>query len=185
VRRRARAVRTPRRDAAAGGFTLIEVLVVVVIIAVLTTVAIFSIGVLGVDSGLDAEGDRFDDVVAAALEQAQLEGRDYGVWFGPTGYQVLSFTPALQRWDPIADDRLYEVHPLPAGVTPTLEMEGKTVPIELSKVDAARVPQLLLFASGDASPYRLTLMRDGSDSRWIVEGQADGTLVVTRPGMEP
>jgi general secretion pathway protein H len=178
-------VRAIRRGAAAGGFTLLEVMVVVVIIAVMTTIAMFSIGVLGVDRGLDEEGDRFTDVVAAALEQAQLEGRDYGLWFGPARYQVLTFAPARQRWEPVPDDRLYEEHELPQGVTPVLEMEGKTVPIELSKADAARVPQLLLFASGDASPYRLTLTRAGSEARWLVEGQADGTLAVTRPGMQP
>jgi len=175
---------SPRR-APDGGFTLIEVLVVVVIIAVMTAVAVLSIGVLGRDRELDAEGDRFDDVVAAALEQAQLEGRDYGVWFGPNRYQVLSYSPALGHWDAVADDRLYEEHELPDGVTPALEMEGKTVPIELAKADAERVPQLLLFSSGDASPYRLTLSREGTDNRWLVEGQPDGTLVVTRPGTEP
>jgi len=178
-------VRIPRSRAAAGGFTLLEVMVVVVIIAVLTTVAILSIGVLGVDRGLDAEGERFSDVVAAALEQAQLEGRDYGIWFGPARYQVLVYTPSLQRWDPIADDRLFDEHEFPDGVTPTLEMEGKTVPIELAKADAARVPQLLLYSSGDASPYQLTLARAGTDAKWPVQGQADGTLVVTRPGTQP
>ncbi len=45
-----------RREA---GFTLIEILVVVVIIAVMTTVAVLSVGVLGKDRGLDDEGDRF------------------------------------------------------------------------------------------------------------------------------
>lgn len=157
----------------------------VVIIAVMTTLAMLSIGVVGIDRELDAEGDRFTDVVAAALEQAQLEGRDYGIWFGPTHYEVLTFTPNAQRWDMIADDRLYEEHELPPGVTPTLEMEGKTVPIELAKPDATRVPQLMLFSSGDASPYKLTLGRDGSDNKWLVEGQADGTLIVTRPGTMP
>ena len=174
-----------RSRAAGGGFTLLEVLVVVVIIAVMTTLAVLSIGAIGIDRELDAEGDRFTDVVAAALEQAQLEGRDYGIWFGPTRYEVLVFTPSEQRWDVLVDDRLYEEHELPPGVTPTLEMEGKTVPIELAKPDAAHVPQLMLFSSGDASPYKLTLAREGSDNKWLVEGQADGTLVVTRPGTAP
>src|SRR5271165_6778101 len=71
----------------ARGFTLIEILVVVVIIAVLTTVAMLSIGTLGQDQGLDEEGDRYTDVVAAVTEQAQLEGRDFGVYFGPSSYE--------------------------------------------------------------------------------------------------
>ena len=178
-------MQTHSRHTRGRGFTLLEILVVVVIIAVMTTVAMLSVtGMLGKDRELDSEGDRFTDVAAAAVEQAQLEGRDYGIWFGPSRYEVMAYVPAQQHWDPIAEDRLYEEHELPGGVTATLEMEGKTVPIELAKADAERVPQLILFSSGDASPYHLKLARDGTDLAWEVDGQADGTLVVTRPGMQ-
>jgi general secretion pathway protein H len=167
------------------GFTLLEILVVVVIIAVMTTVAMLSVtGMLGKDRELDAEGDRFTDVAAAAVEQAQLEGRDYGIWFGPSRYEVMAYTAARQHWDGVPDDRLYEEHDFPSGVIATLEMEGKSVPIDLAKADAERVPQLILFSSGDASPYHLKLARDGTELAWEVDGQADGTLVVTRPGMQ-
>jgi general secretion pathway protein H len=168
-----------------GGFTLLEILVVVVIIAVLTTVAMLSIGVLGTDRELDAEGDRYSDVVAAAAEQSQLEGRDFGIWFGPARYQVLTYVQQTQQWDSIADDRLYASHELPAGVQVAVELEGRQLPLGVGQPGAPRVPQVLLYSSGDASPYRLTLTRDGSESRWLVDGQPDGTLIVTRPGAAP
>jgi len=167
-----------------GGFTLLEVLVVVVIIAILTTVAVLSVGVLGSDRELDAEGDRFTDVIAAATEQAQLEGRDYGIWFGPARYQVLTYAQLTQTWETVADDRLYDSHDMPAGLAMRVEMEGR--PISANDVPGtARVPQVLLYSSGDASPYTLTLSRDGSQSQWIVAGQADGTLVITHPETSP
>jgi general secretion pathway protein H len=178
-------VRVVSRRARDGGFTLLEVLVVVVIIAVLTTLAVLSVGVLGIDRELDAEGDRFTDVAAAGIEQAQLEGRDYGIWFGPGRYEVLSYAQRRQRWESVADDRLYESHALPAGLTVRLELEGRPAPIGNDKPGTPRVPQVLLFSSGDASPYRLTLGREGSQAQWIVDGQADGTLLVTRPGAQP
>jgi general secretion pathway protein H len=168
-----------------GGFTLLEVLVVVVIIAVMTTIAMLSIGVLGTDRELDAEGDRFSDVVAAATEQSQLEGRDFGIWFGPARYQVLTYVQRTQLWDSVADDRLYESHELPAGLQVAVELEGRPVPLGAEQPGTPRVPQVLLYSSGDASPYRLVLTRDGSESRWLVDGQPDGTLVVTRPGAAP
>ena len=167
------------------GFTLLEIMVVVVIIAVMTTVAILSIGVLGTDRELDDEGDRFTDVIAAAAQQAELEGRDYGVWFGIGRYEVLAFSEDRQVWEELPDDRLYDGHELPAGVTATLEMEGRQVALGLEKPDAPRTPQLILFASGDASPYHLVLGRDGSDHEWQLDGQPDGTLLVTRPGAAP
>ncbi len=181
----ARAGRTGRKRVRPGGFTLLEILVVLVIITVMTTIAVLSIGVLGVDRGLDEEGDRFTDVVAAATEQAELEGRDYGIWFGPSRYAVLAFSTREQLWQSLGDDRLYEEHEFPGGVTAALEMEGRSVKIGLSNPTEPKVPQLILFASGDASPYHLVLGRDGSDHKWLVDGRADGTLEVTRPGAQP
>ena len=164
------------------GFTLIEILVVVVIMAVMTTIAMLSIGVLGKDRGLDEEGDRFTDVVAAATEQAGLEGRDYGIWFGPDRYAVMAYVARRQRWETVPEDRLYEVHELPAGLLPRLEIEGRQIMLIPQKPDAMQVPQVLIYAGGDSSSYRLQLTRDGSDLVFAVESHADGTLTVTRPG---
>ena len=167
------------------GFTLIEILVVLVIIAVLTTVAILSVGVLGQDRGLDAEGERFSDVAAAAMEQAQLEGRDFGIRFAETRYEILTYVTRRQRWESVIDDRLYAIHELPAGVLVRLELEGKLVQFVEDKPGDVRVPQVILYSSGDVSPYRLSFAREGSELGWSVAGQADGTLTVTHPGAAP
>ena len=173
-----RQARHVRREA---GFTLIEILVVV-IVAVMTTVAVLSVGVLGKDRGLDDEGDRFTDVVAAATEQAGLEGRDYGIWFGPDRYEVMAYVQRRQRWEPVPDDRLYDVHELPTGLAPRLEIEGRPIMLVPQKPDTPLVPQVLIYAGGDSSTYRLQLTREGSEATFVVEGHADGTLSVTRPG---
>ncbi len=177
-----RAIAMRRRRA---GFTLLEILVVLVIIAVLTSIAVLSVGVLGKDRGLDAEGERYTDVAAAALEQAQLEGRDFGIRFSADRYEVLTYVVRRQRWEPLPDDRLYAAYALPAGITVRLEIEGKPIQFTEDKPGAERVPQVLLFSSGDVSPYRLSFGREGSEDGWSVAGDADGTLKVTRPGAAP
>jgi len=166
------------------GFTLLEILVVLVIIAVMTTVAVLSIGVLGGDRGLEDEGDRYTDVVAAASQQAELEGRDYGIWIGPGRYQVYAYSVTKQSWEMLPDDRMYEQHDLPSSITLDLEIEGRPVALGREKPTEPRVPQVLLFASGDSAPYRLGLAREDSDAKWSVEGQADGTLLVTHVGTQ-
>jgi general secretion pathway protein H len=178
-------MRASARPRAAAGFTLVEILVVLVIIAVLTTIAVLSIGVLGGDRGLDGEGERYADVAAAALEQAGLEGRDFGIHFGPGGYEVLTYVTRRQRWESVSDDRLYAPHRLPAGIAAHLEIEGKSIEFTEDKPGVERVPQVLLFASGDASPYRLAFGREGSELSWRVVGNADGTLTVTAAGASP
>lgn len=167
------------------GFTLLEILVVLVIIAVLTTLGMISVGTLGADRGLEDEVDRYADVVETALEQAQLEGRDFGVHFTPNGYRVLVYAPQRNRWEAIEDDRAYEPQRWPDGVRPSLQLEGRTVQIAPPRPDTLPVPQVLLFASGDVSPYHLVIEREGTDARYVLEGRPDGTLGVTRPGDAP
>lgn len=163
------------------GFTLLEILVVVVIIAVMTTIGVLSMGTLGGDRELDAELERYTDAAAAGIEQAQLEGRDYGMHFTPNGYQVYVYAAERQRWEGVAGDRLYERHEFPSGVQPRLEIEGKPVLLGRERADAPQLPQVVLYASGDVSPYRLSLAREGTDGIAVIEGRPDGTLGVTRP----
>ena len=153
-----------------------------VIVAVLTTIGMISVGTLGADRGLDNELERYTDVAAAAIEQAQLEGRDFGVLFAPDGYRVLVYAAERDRWESLPDDRLYEFHRWPEGVRATLAIEGKVLPLAPARPGTTPVPQVLLFASGDVSPYVVTLTREGAEQRFVVEGLPDGTLEVQRPG---
>jgi general secretion pathway protein H len=171
-------VATRRR---APGFTLLEILVVVVIIAVMTTLGVLSMGTLGTDRAMDTELERYADAVEAALEQAQLEGRDYGVRFLPGSYEVYAYAPDRQRWEIVPEDRLYERHELPEGVQLRLEIEGKVLQLGAEPPTAPKVPQVVLFASGDVSPYRLLLQREGIDRVVTVDGRPDGTIEIRRP----
>lgn len=169
----------------ARAFTLLEILVVIVIIGVMTTLGVLSMGTLGQDRELDSEVDRYTDVVAAATEQAVLEGRDFGVHFTPEGYEVYTYSAERQRWETLADDRLYAAHEFPAGLSVALEIEGRQLQLGRERPDAPKTPQVLLFASGDVTPYVLTLAREDADRRVRITGAPDGTLEVVRPEQAP
>jgi general secretion pathway protein H len=170
----------------ARGFTLLEILVVVVIIAIMTALGVLSIGVLGGDRQIEGEVDRFTDLVQTASEEAELEGRDFGIQILPDGYKVYVYAGRRQRWEELAEDRLYEPHKLPAGINVYLELEGKPVLIAKPKPGETPAPQITLYASGEAAPYRLTLQRDATPPQpWILDGQADATIKLTKPEAKP
>ena len=58
------------------GFTLVEILVVLVIMAVVIALAVLSISITGRDSQLDEESRRIRGLVDLLHERALLEGRD-------------------------------------------------------------------------------------------------------------
>ena len=191
---------SPDRIGAQRGFTLLEVMVVVVIIAILTALGVLSIGALGGDRSRDAEVERFEDVVATAMQEAELEGRDFGVRIQQSSYEVYVYSPRRQRWETVRDDRLYAVHSLPAGLEFGLTLEGRPVqldaepPAASEQLDAAAElatgtdrrreaahPQLIFYAGGEVAPYQLEFRREGDTRPYIIEQAADGAITTRSP----
>jgi general secretion pathway protein H len=74
------------------GFTLIEILVVLVIMTVIISLAVLSIGTTGRDTQLDEESRRIEGLVDILHERALLEGRDFGLRIEPAGYGFLVYS---------------------------------------------------------------------------------------------
>lgn len=168
----------PRRDQR--GFTLLEILVVVIIIAIIASVAILSVGVLGDDREMELETERLTDTIALLQEQAQLEGRDYGLRIEGGAYEFLRFDGFEQRWADVGEDPWLRPHELPPGLAFELEIEGRPVLLKKPGRAEARIPQLMAYGSGDVTPYRLTLARPDSGRRVTLIGGADGMIEIER-----
>lgn len=162
------------------GFTLIEILVVVVIIAILATVATLSIGVLGDDREMELETERLTDTIALLQEQAQLEGRDYGLRIESDGYEFQRFDGFEQRWADVGEDPWLRPRQLPPGLAFELEIEGRLVMLRKPANADSKIPQLMAYGSGDVTPYRLSLARPDSGRRVTLIGGPDGMIEIER-----
>jgi general secretion pathway protein H len=161
------------------GFTLLEVLVVIVIIGIITSMAVVSTRVLGGDHELDQEAERLYAVLTQAREDAILEGRDVGLRVDARGYDFLHFDGRLERWDLVADDPLLRERSLPDGLVAALWLESRQVQLPARSVPTEReppLPQVVVQASGDLVPFELVLTREGSDELRRIVGGVDGTL---------
>jgi len=159
--------------------TLIEILVVVVIIGILASIATLAIGVLGEDRELERESGRLGDAIALLQEQAQLEGRDYGILLETTNYEFQRFDGFEQRWMPVEDDAALGPRQLPPDLAFELVIEGRPVLLRHEPKPEARLPQLVAWGSGDMTPYRLAIARrDGG--RITLVGNVDGSIEIER-----
>lgn len=173
----------PRRRAERG-FTLIEILVVLVIIAIMASVAIVSIGLLGEDREIERESERLTGSIALLQEQAELEGRDYGIWLETSRYEFQRFDAFEQRWKPVEGDPALAPHPLPAELSIELVIEGRPILLKQEPNPDNRVPQLVAWGSGETTPYRLALVRKGG-ARLALVGGLDGSIEIERGDEKP
>jgi len=80
------------------GFTLVEILVVVVIMAIVISLTVLSVGVTGRDNQLDQETRRIEGLMDLLHERAVLEGRDFGVRIEPNAYEFVVYDNYRDRW---------------------------------------------------------------------------------------
>ena len=157
----------------ARGFTLIEILVVVVILAVLAGALTLAVGGVGGERQLARQAAQAQALIGYACEQAELSGREIGLSLNDRGYRF----SRLDRsgWLPLSTDELRPRLWL-VGTLPTLTRDGHRVDIAADFPDK---PQLVCFSSGELTPFRLELGLTGLPQRYRLDGQPDGSVVLT------
>jgi len=167
------------------GFTLLEILVVIVIIGVMVAMVTLSFNVLGSDRETAEETRRFWAVLRQAREEAELQAIDVAVFVGTTNYEFLRFDTRRNEWQQIADDTLYAPRELPEGLRFRLWMESRELVLKPGLPDRSKKdenqkwpPQVMVLSSGDVAPFELQIERDAAPALWRMTAQADGDLRV-------
>ncbi|MHB8446504.1 MAG: type II secretion system minor pseudopilin GspH [Rudaea sp.] len=152
------------------GFTLIELLVVVVILAMLAGALTLAMGGLGSERRLEQQARRTQALLGYACEQAELVGRDIGVSIDRRGYRFSRRNGSA--WLPLEKDELRPREWL-AGTRAALSSDGHAIVIG---DDFPEKPQLVCFASGELTPFRLELRLVDLTQGWQLDGAPDATL---------
>jgi general secretion pathway protein H len=162
------------------GFTLVEILVVMLIIAAVISLTVLSINTTGRDSQLDEESRRIEGLVGLLHERALLEGRDFGLRIEPAAYEFVLYDTRRNRWLMMDQEREFRHRELPRGISFQLQLDSQTVVIKpidrnLTSGDPPG-PQVAIAASGEGTPFRLILLRDATQAKAVVDGDAMGKI---------
>lgn len=163
------------------GFTLLEVLVVLVLIGIITTFAVLAIHTPDPQERITREARRMQALITLAAQQAVLRSKNMGLTIGANHYGFLEQVDG--RWKALNDPVLRE-RTLPKDIDLRLRTESDPTSTTLGK-SSGTAPQVLLLASGEMTPFELQFSADNGKNYCQLTGQAMGALKLTTLGSTP
>lgn len=166
------------------GFTLVEMLVVLVIIGILATSMVLSLGDTGRDRAMEQERDRLSALIAYAREQGDLQTLEFGLRLTPNGYRFVVFDNRNNIWVQDELDDSLRARTLPDGLSFSLVLEGRAVvldPADTRQLGAGGAdvsPQIMLFSNGDLNSFQLSIRRAAANRSTTLQSTESGKILV-------
>ena len=174
------------------GFTLIEILVVVVIMGIISAIVVLGLGTLGDDRELRNEARRMTALIEMTLDEATLQGRDFGLELMQSGYRFVEFDPLTEQWSEVIGDDLMRPRSLAEGTEFDLFLEDKRVLLKIDSAETEKgdddddarnlnddyLPHVLVLSSGDITPFVLEIFRNSDRASIQLSASPAGELKV-------
>lgn len=179
------------------GFTLIEILAVVVIIGIVIGVAVISINVLGGHSTQGQTALRLAGRIQLASENARVENLQYGLRIRPHHYQFMVFNGHGQ-WTKLTKKPVLGGGDIPQGMRLSVRtaaevkipvISSSPSPVAAGASGAAGVggrtarshaPQIAILSTGAITPFTLRLTSTGGKT-YVIRGRENGRVHVVPP----
>ncbi len=187
----------PRSRARSIGFTLIELLVVITIIAIVLSVALLSVNLVRDDRDLQTEGRRFAALLAVAIDEASLQGREFGIEIMRSGYRFVEYDTVNGVWMELMGDDVLRLRELPEDTQLELYMEDKRVLLDnrpaefddpekmaLTGVGTRYAPHILVYSSGEVTPFDLRFWRQSDEKEFLLRSNVFGEVEFGEPQYE-
>ena len=156
------------------GFTLIEILVVMILLGIIMSIAVLSIGNSQSDQ-LEEDMRRLLQVMRLAHEEAIIKQQTLAIKFSPHGYELLRLDSSGKKkiWIPLTDPPFFQPRTLDEDYEIKLMQDGFSV--SLNEEDAGRVA---IYSSGEMTPFELIISLPDSEINYRLSGDLMGELEI-------
>jgi general secretion pathway protein H len=164
------------------GFTLIEILVVLVVVGLLASLAVFTMGGSSQQRELENEVRELYLLMQTASEQAVLNNLELGLRLEDDGYQFVAFQDQTGDWK-ASGERMFRARSLPEWLTVTEFIESDAP--RLASSEDTLLPDVVFFSSGETTPFELEFtIGSGSDNVHVLASDGVSPTEWRKPGDE-
>jgi general secretion pathway protein H len=148
------------------GFTLIEILVVLLIISITMGFALLAFGDFGEKRRVIVFSEQFANQIKLIQQQAILEHSTFGIQLQEHGYQVVRFHPPNQ-WKPVHHNHLFQHRCFPENLT-----------IHWQKQALNPAALIIVYPSGDMTSFKLDFGTTKQPVIKTIFGQTNGDISI-------
>jgi len=181
------------------GFTLIELMVVMVLLGLISSIALTTVGGGNQKRELNNEVNRLHAVLRMAAEESIFSNTEIGVVIEEDLYEFLTFDEVEGKWTG-AEPHFLRSYALPEWISLDFQREGKERKLLANKAglstdsdsdfdssildtEAAKKPDLMLLSSGEVTGFTISMqIEDDASSRIEIKTNDQGEIIL--PSLE-
>ena len=161
---------SPSRFNQAPGFTLVEILVVLIIVSVMSGIVVTSLPSSFQNSDFDEESLRLKTVIELIREESLTRASEYGLKTDKDNYSFFVYNEMEQNWTQL-NTKPYAEHKLGYGILLKTSIEDNELILtdeEDEESSVPNAPRILLLSSGEMTPFEITIALGRDKTRTLV-----------------
>jgi general secretion pathway protein H len=164
------------------GFTLVELLIVIVLIGVMSSMAVLAMGNVDHGKHQQLEAERLSKLLALAEQEATLRGESFAVELFADGYRFLSLED--RDWRTETGDDLFKPRTLDGAMRLTLKLDDADRPLQAFPSYKPQ-PQIIFTPDGTGDVFEIGIFHDDSDRLFTVGDSGEQGLQITERNLGP
>lgn len=154
-----------------GGFTLIEILVVLVIISITLSLALLAFGDFGASRRTIVAAEQFSSYLKLVQQQAIVEGRSLGIDINNEGYKTYRLVQG-STWQAMPEKSIFHWQHFPNNLVIDLHSTLK---------NNTRMPDIIISPAGNLTAFKLSFGTTDKPALATLIGKRNGQVIFLKP----
>jgi general secretion pathway protein H len=162
-----------------GGFTLLELLVVVFLIGVISSFAVLSVSSKGDDREIEDQLSLLKYQLTMASEESVVQGRPVGVRFDTNGYSFL--IAGKSKWLELGNNKIFKSQDLLRNWKYGLLVSDEELALSEAEQDSSEsdvTPHIIFYSSGEIDPFKIEIVDENSVPKYRISYGEDGVIAL-------